>query len=173
MVKKLLKNLGMRFWYCLGSYLSEHIDCLQRSDGTILRHYISQWSRLVVWDMEMWLLSPPWEEHYIMIYALIGVPMYVFPSSIIIMVDSSNSKKNQLRNLGHWKYVVTSIMNRDGKYLFLKQDTGELCPECPGEFTMEKYLSRSEWGFWRNGSGCGHPWKRRIVAFLSRDSSIR
>jgi ADP-ribose pyrophosphatase YjhB (NUDIX family) len=70
-----------------------------------------------------------------MIYALIGVPMYVFASSIIIigglmgLKEKSGKKAKSLEV----RSGVKGLIKRDDKYLFLKQEIlGELYWDLPG-----------------------------------------
>ncbi len=70
-----------------------------------------------------------------MIYALIGVPMYVFASSIIIigglmgLKEKSGKKAKSLEV----RSGVKGLIKRDDKYLFLKQEIlGELYRDLPG-----------------------------------------
>ncbi len=70
-----------------------------------------------------------------MIYALIGVPMYVFASSIIIIgwlmwLKEKSAKKSRSLEV---RSGVKGLIDRDGKYLFLKQEIqGELYWDLPG-----------------------------------------
>lgn len=70
-----------------------------------------------------------------MFYALIGVPMYVFTSSIIIIgwLNGLKDKSTKRKHVLEVRSGVKGLIQYEGKYLFLKQEIlGKLYRDLPG-----------------------------------------